>query len=169
MRSNYLVKFIVLGITFYGLQTLQGPSQAIRAFSTLVHYTDWVPGHGAHGNDGMGHDDDIRGFYYMIPRIYNTEVYSVQACERAFLARAGWTAHLLRNMWITGIRQGGHVAGHGQGREPVVRKFHSDPDSQLSFLEHENSGRDHILCRVPGIWFITSSRRSRMPPHVQKA
>jgi len=50
MRSNYLVKFIVLGITFYGLQTIQGPSQAIRAFSAsfiiLIGCPDmctWVP------------------------------------------------------------------------------------------------------------------------------
>ena len=33
MKSNYLVKFFILGITFYGLQTIQGPTQAIRALS----------------------------------------------------------------------------------------------------------------------------------------
>ena len=45
MRENYLVKFLILGITFYGLQTLQGPMQAIRTFSAFIHYTDWVPAH----------------------------------------------------------------------------------------------------------------------------
>ena len=45
LRTAYLAKFFIAGITFYGLQTLQGPTQGLRAVSSLIHYTDWVPGH----------------------------------------------------------------------------------------------------------------------------
>src|SRR5512146_1041161 len=45
MRSNYLVKFFILGITFYGLQTVQGPTQALRSLTGFLHYTEWVVGH----------------------------------------------------------------------------------------------------------------------------
>jgi cytochrome c oxidase cbb3-type subunit 1 len=106
MRSNYLVKFIVLGITFYGLQTIQGPSQAIRAFSALTHFTDWVPGHVHMGTMGWVTLTLSAGFYYMLPRIYNTEIYSVKLANVHFwLVLVGQLIYSV-TMWITGIRQG---------------------------------------------------------------
>lgn len=36
MRTNYLVKFFIAGITFYGLQTLQGPLQGLRTLNALL-------------------------------------------------------------------------------------------------------------------------------------
>ena len=45
MKTDYLTKFFILGITFYGLQTVQGPTQGLRVVSQLIHFTDWVPGH----------------------------------------------------------------------------------------------------------------------------
>jgi len=106
MRSNYLVKFIVLGITFYGMQTIQGPSQAIRSFSALVHYTDWVPGHVHMGTMGWVTMTLSAGFYYMIPRIYNTEVYSIKLANLHFwLVLVGQLLYSV-SLWITGIRQG---------------------------------------------------------------
>ncbi len=106
MRSNYLVKFIVLGITFYGLQTLQGPSQAVRAFSALIHYTDWVPGHVHMGTMGWVTMTLSAGFYYMLPRIYKTELYSVKLADLHFwLVLVGQLIYSV-TMWITGIRQG---------------------------------------------------------------
>jgi cytochrome c oxidase cbb3-type subunit 1 len=106
MRSNYLVKFIVLGITFYGLQTIQGPSQAIRSFSALIHFTDWVPGHVHMGTMGWVTMTLSVGYYYMLPRIYNTELYSVKLANVHFwLVLVGQLIYSV-TMWITGIRQG---------------------------------------------------------------
>jgi len=106
MRSTYLVKFVVLGITFYGLQTLQGPSQAVRAFSTLVHFTDWVPGHVHMGTMGWVTMTISAGYYYMIPRIYNTELHSVKLANLHFwLVLVGQLIYSM-TMWVTGVRQG---------------------------------------------------------------
>ena len=106
MRSNYLVKFIILGITFYGLQTLQGPSQAIRAFSALIHYTDWVPGHVHMGTMGWVTMTLSAGFYYIFPKIYNTELYSIKLANLHFwLVLVGQLIYSV-TMWITGIAQG---------------------------------------------------------------
>jgi cytochrome c oxidase cbb3-type subunit 1 len=106
MRTNYLAKFIILGITFYGLQTLQGPSQAIRAFSALVHYTDWVPGHVHMGTMGWVTMTISAGFYYMVPKIYKTELHSIKLANAHFwLVLIGQLIFSV-TMWITGIRQG---------------------------------------------------------------
>lgn len=106
MRTNYLVKFIVFGITFYGLQTLQGPSQAIREFSALVHFTDWVPGHVHMGTMGWVTMTICAGFYYILPQIYNTSLYSVRLANLHFwLALIGQLIYSV-TMWITGVRQG---------------------------------------------------------------
>src|SRR6266511_2622129 len=76
MRSSYLTKFFLLGITFYGLQTVQGPTQALRVVSQLIHYTDWVPGHVHMGTIGWVTMVVTASIYYVIPKIYSTEIYS---------------------------------------------------------------------------------------------
>ena len=67
MRSNYLVKFIVMAITFYGMQTIQGPSQAIRAFSALDPLHGLGAGHVHMGTMGWVTMTLPAGFYYMVP------------------------------------------------------------------------------------------------------
>ncbi len=107
MRSNYLVKFLILGITFYGLQTLQGPMQAIRTFSAFIHYTDWVPGHVHMGAMGWVSLVSMAGIYYLLPRIYGREVYSVALANLQFwlvvIGQLIWST----SMWIAGVLQAG--------------------------------------------------------------
>jgi cytochrome c oxidase cbb3-type subunit 1 len=106
MRTNYLTKFFILGITFYGLQTVQGPTQGLRVVSQLIHYTDWVPGHvhmGAMGFDAMVITAAV---YYIVPKIYNTEIFSEKIANTHFwLALIGQLIYSI-TMWITGIQQG---------------------------------------------------------------
>ena len=106
MRSNYLTKFFVLGITFYGLQTVQGPTQAFRVVSQLIHYTDWVPGHVHMGTMGWVTMVTTASIYYVIPKIYGTEIYSEKIANTHFwLVLVGQLLFSI-TMWITGIRQG---------------------------------------------------------------
>jgi cytochrome c oxidase cbb3-type subunit 1 len=107
MRENYLVKFLILGITFYGLQTLQGPMQAIRTFSAFIHYTDWVPAHIHMGTMGWVSMISFASIYYLIPRIYGRELYSIPLANLHFwLTLVGqliWTISL----WVAGVLQAG--------------------------------------------------------------
>jgi cytochrome c oxidase cbb3-type subunit 1 len=78
----------------------------VRAFSALVHYTDWVPGHVHMGTMGWVTMTISAGFYYMLPRVYNTEIYSVKLANLHFwLVLVGQLIYSV-TMWITGIRQG---------------------------------------------------------------
>ena len=106
MKTNYLTKFFILGITFYGLQTLQGPLQGLRVVNQIVHFTDWVPGHVHMGT--MGWVSMIIGasLYYVIPAVYETEVYSVKLANVHFwLVLVGQLIFSI-SMWILGIQQG---------------------------------------------------------------
>ncbi len=105
MRDNYLVKFLIFGITFYGLQTLQGPSQAVRTFSAFIHYTDWVPGHVHMGVLGWVSLVIFAGIYYLIPRLYGREIYSVKLVNLHFcLAVIGQLIYSI-SMWFAGVQQ----------------------------------------------------------------
>ena len=106
MRTNYLTKFFIFGITFYGLQTVQGPTQGLRVVSQLIHYTDWVPGHVHMGTMGWVTMMVTASIYYIIPKIYRREIYSVKVANVHFyLVLAGQLIFSV-TMWITGIQQG---------------------------------------------------------------
>lgn len=106
LRTAYLAKFFIAGITFYGLQTLQGPTQGLREISSLVHYTDWVPGHVHMGTMGWVVLTVTAAIYYMTSKIYKTNIYSESLANTHFwlvlLGQIGFSI----TMWITGIRQG---------------------------------------------------------------
>ncbi len=106
MQSQYLTKFFIWGITFYGLQTVQGPTQALRVVSSLIHYTDWVPGHVHMGTMGWVTMKTAASMYYIIPKIYNTEIYSVKAANTHFWLVLVGQLMFSVTMWITGIQQG---------------------------------------------------------------
>jgi cytochrome c oxidase cbb3-type subunit 1 len=113
MRENYLVKFLVLGITFYGLQTLQGPLQAVRSFSAFIHYTDWVPGHVHMGTLGWVSLVLFAAIYYLAPRIYGRELYSIPLANLHFwLVLIGQLLYSV-SMWVAGVQQAGmwHAMG----------------------------------------------------------
>jgi len=106
MRTNYLTKFFVLAITFYGLQTVQGPTQSLRAVSQLIHYTDWVPGHVHMGTMGWVTLTAAASIYYVVPKIYGTTIYSEKVANAHFwLVLVGQLIFSV-TMWITGIQQG---------------------------------------------------------------
>ena len=106
LRTNYLVKFFIFGITFYGLQTLQGPLQGLRTLNAFFHFTDWVVGHVHMGTMGWVTMIISASFYYMIPRITGNQLYSIKLANTHFwlilVGQLIWTI----TMWIAGIQQG---------------------------------------------------------------
>jgi cytochrome c oxidase cbb3-type subunit 1 len=124
MRENYLVKFLILGITFYGLQTLQGPLQAVRSFSAFIHFTDWVPGHVHMGTLGWVSLVLFAAIYYLAPRIYGRELYSIPLANLHFwLVLVGQLLYSV-SMWMAGVQQAG-----------MWHALNSDGSLAYSFME----------------------------------
>ena len=106
MRTNYLTKFFIMGITFYGLQTIQGPTQALRTLTAFFHYTDWVIGHVHMGTMGWVTMTIAASFYYMVPKLYGREIHSVKLANLSFwIVLIGQLVYTV-TMWIGGIQQG---------------------------------------------------------------
>jgi cytochrome c oxidase cbb3-type subunit 1 len=85
---------------------VQGPTQGLRVVSQLIHFTDWVPGHVHMGTMGWVALTVTASIYYVIPRIYGTEIYSVKLANTHFwLVLVGQLIFSFTG-WITGIQQG---------------------------------------------------------------
>ncbi|HKJ88982.1 MAG TPA: cbb3-type cytochrome c oxidase subunit I, partial [Gammaproteobacteria bacterium] len=44
LRTDPLIKFMVVALSFYGMSTFEGPMMALQNVNALSHYTDWTIG-----------------------------------------------------------------------------------------------------------------------------
>lgn len=106
LKTEPLIKFFVAGITFYGMSTFEGPLMSIKSVSAMAHYSDWIIGHvhsGALGWNGMMTFGMI---YFLVPRLWNTELYSKKLLENHFwLALTGIVLYYV-SMVVAGLTQG---------------------------------------------------------------
>ncbi|VAV83395.1 Cytochrome c oxidase (cbb3-type) subunit CcoN [hydrothermal vent metagenome] len=107
LRTDPILKFIIVAITFYGMSTFEGPMMAIRTVNALSHYTDWTIGHVHSGALGWVAMISIGALYYMIPRVLEKkEMYSKGLINLHFwMCTIGVVVYVIA-MWVSGITQG---------------------------------------------------------------
>ncbi|WP_159521903.1 cytochrome-c oxidase, cbb3-type subunit I [Sunxiuqinia indica] len=84
VRRDPVLKMFVVGITAYGMATFEGPMLSLKTVNAISHFTDWTVGHvhiGALGWNGML---TFGMLYWLVPRIYNTKLYSVKLANAHF-------------------------------------------------------------------------------------
>jgi cytochrome c oxidase cbb3-type subunit 1 len=106
LQSSPLIKFMILGSTFYMLSTIEGPIQAIKSVNAIAHFTDWIPGHVHDGTLGWVGFMIMAGLFHMAPRIYKRELYSKSLMEKQFWIQTIGIVLYFTSMWIAGITQG---------------------------------------------------------------
>jgi cytochrome c oxidase cbb3-type subunit I len=107
LRTDPVIRMMVISVGFYGMSTFEGPMMAIRAVNSLSHYTDWTIGHvhsGALGWNGM---ITFGALYYLTPILWKRErLYSLSLVSWHFwLATIGIVLYAA-SMWVTGIMEG---------------------------------------------------------------
>ena len=107
IRTDPIIRMMVLALAFYGMSTFEGPMMSIKAVNSLSHYTDWTIGHvhsGALGWNGM---ITFAALYYMVPRLWGrSRLYSLRMVNWHFwLATIGIVLYAA-SMWVAGIMQG---------------------------------------------------------------
>ena len=107
LRTDPIIRMMVVSTGFYGMSTFEGPMMSIKAVNSLSHYTDWTIGHvhsGALGWNGM---ITFGVLYYLVPRLWNREgLYSLKLVSWHFwLATIGIVLYA-SSMWVTGIMEG---------------------------------------------------------------
>ncbi|WP_432708644.1 cytochrome-c oxidase, cbb3-type subunit I [Pedobacter sp.] len=76
VREDPKLKFMVVGLTAYGMATFEGPMLAFKQINAIAHYTDWIVAHVHVGALGWNGFLTFGILYWLIPRIYNTQLFS---------------------------------------------------------------------------------------------
>jgi cytochrome c oxidase cbb3-type subunit 1 len=107
LRTDPVLRLMVLSIAFYGMSTFEGPMMSIKAVNGLSHYTDWTIGHVHSGALGWVGMISIACMYHLVPRLWGRkEVYSLRLVSWHFwLATLGIVLYASA-MWVSGIMQG---------------------------------------------------------------
>lgn len=106
LKTDPILKFFVAALTFYGMSTFEGPLLSIKTVSALGHYTDWIIGHVHSGALGWNGFLSFGMIYWLLPRLWNTELYSKKLAEQHFwLGLLGIILYYV-SMVVAGITQG---------------------------------------------------------------
>ncbi|MCX6148853.1 MAG: cytochrome-c oxidase, cbb3-type subunit I [Candidatus Kapabacteria bacterium] len=76
VRDNIVLKFMVVAVTCYGMSTFEGPMLSLKNINAIAHYTDWIVGHVHIGALGWNGFLTFGILYWLIPRMFRTELYS---------------------------------------------------------------------------------------------
>lgn len=106
IRTDATLKFLLVGITFYGMSTFEGPMMSIRAVNTISHNTDWTIGHVHSGALGWVHGLCVTAIYFLVPRLWNTKLHSEKLAEAHFwISTVGLLLYVV-SMWVSGVTEG---------------------------------------------------------------
>jgi cytochrome c oxidase cbb3-type subunit I/II len=106
LRDEPVLKFFVIGVTFYGMSTFEGPMLSVKTINALSHYTDWTIGHVHAGALGWNGFMTFGMIYWLIPRLWKTELYSKSLANAHFwLGTVGILLYVI-SMYSSGITQG---------------------------------------------------------------
>jgi len=106
LRTDPVLRFLVVSVSFYGMSTFEGPMMSIKTVSALSHYTDWTIGHVHSGALGWVAFVSMGCLYYLIPRLYGRELYSLKLVETHFWVSTLGIVLYITSMWVAGIMQG---------------------------------------------------------------
>ncbi len=106
VRRDPILKFFATSLTFYGMSTFEGPLLSVKSVSALGHYTDWIIGHVHGGGIGWNYFFAAGMLYYLIPKLWKTEIYSVKLGNIQFWTGTIGLGLYYVSMLVAGITQG---------------------------------------------------------------
>jgi len=106
LRTEPVLKFFAVAVTFYGMSTFEGPLLSIKAVSALGHYTDWIIGHVHSGTLGWNGFMAAGMIYWLLPRLWNKPLHSVPLANLHFWLGTVGILLYTAAMWTSGITQG---------------------------------------------------------------
>ncbi|MXO61029.1 cytochrome-c oxidase, cbb3-type subunit I [Altererythrobacter salegens] len=107
VRTDPIIRMMVMALAFYGMSTFEGPMLSIKSVNSLSHYTDWTIGHvhsGALGWNGM---ITFACVYFLVPRLWQRErLYSLRMVNWHFWLATIGIVFYAASMWVAGVTQG---------------------------------------------------------------
>lgn len=106
LRTDTILKFFVVAITFYGMSTFEGPMMSIKVVNSLSHYTDWTIAHVHGGALGWNGFIAFGMIYWLIPRLWGRAIFSERMVSVHFWIATIGILLYITSMWTAGITQG---------------------------------------------------------------
>ncbi|HEY5852410.1 MAG TPA: cytochrome-c oxidase, cbb3-type subunit I [Lysobacter sp.] len=140
LRTDPILKFLIVAISFYMIATFEGPMMSIKTVNSLSHYTDWTVGHVHAGALGWVAMITIGSIYSLLPRLLGQkEMFSVKAIDLHFWLHTVGVLLYIASMWIAGVMQG-----------LMWRATNPDGTLTYSFVEALNATYPYYLGRLAG-------------------
>ena len=146
LRTDPILRFLVVSLSFYGMSTFEGPMMSIKTVNALSHYTDWTIGHVHSGALGWVAMISIGAMYHLIPLLFNKErMYSINLVNVHFWMSTIGTVLYIASMWVNGILQG-----------LMWRAYNQDGTLTYTFVESVEASYAGYLVRLIGgsIFFL---------------
>jgi cytochrome c oxidase cbb3-type subunit 1 len=146
LRTDPVLRFLVVSVAFYGMSTLEGPLMGVRQVNALSHYTDWTVGHVHSGALGWVAFISFGSLYYLVPRLWHRErLYSLALVEWHFWIASMGVVLYITAMWVSGIMQG-----------LMWRSYDHLGFLQYSFIETVDAMHPYYVIRaLGGILFLS--------------
>ena len=145
LRTDPVLRMMVMAVAFYGMSTFEGPMLSIKSVNSLSHYTDWTIGHVHSGALGWNGLITFGVVYYLAPVLWNrTQLYSMRLVNWHFwLATIGIVLYAA-SMWVSGITQG-----------LMWREYNQEGYLVYSFVETVAALHPYYVIRaVGGIFYL---------------
>ncbi|NNJ65349.1 MAG: cytochrome-c oxidase, cbb3-type subunit I [Xanthomonadales bacterium] len=140
LRTDPVLKFMIVALSFYGMSTFEGPMMSIKTVNALSHYTDWTIGHVHSGALGWVAMMTIGSLYSLTPRLVGEKVmYSVKAVDAHFWISTIGIVLYIASMWIAGVMQG-----------LMWRAFNDDGTLTYTFIETIAATKPYYVIRLLG-------------------
>jgi cytochrome c oxidase cbb3-type subunit 1 len=140
LRTDPVLKFMIVALSFYGMSTFEGPMMSIKTVNALSHYTDWTIGHVHSGALGWVGMMTIGSLYCLIPRLVGErEMFSVKAVDLHFWIATVGIVLYIASMWIAGVMQG-----------LMWRAFNDDGTLTYTFIETIAATKPYYIIRLLG-------------------
>jgi len=146
LRTDPILKFMIVALSFYGMSTFEGPMMSIKTVNSLSHYTDWTVGHVHSGALGWVAMITIGCIYNMWPRLFGKkEMWSTRLIDWHFWTTTIGVVLYVAAMWIAGVMQG-----------LMWRATNDDGSLTYSFIEALNATYPYYAVRLLGGLLVLS-------------
>jgi cytochrome c oxidase cbb3-type subunit 1 len=107
LRTDPVLRMMVVSVAFYGMSTFEGPMMSVRAVNSLSHYTDWTIGHVHSGALGWVGYISFGALYCLVPWVWKRkQLYSNRLAEWHFWISTIGIVLYIASMDVAGVVQG---------------------------------------------------------------
>lgn len=140
LRTDPVLRFLIVSLSFYGMSTFEGPMMSIKTVNALSHYTDWTIGHVHSGALGWVGLISMGALYFLVPRfVGKKDMYSKKAIEIHFWMATIGIVFYIAALWIAGVMEG-----------LMWRSIEADGTLTYTFIESVKAKVPYYIIRLFG-------------------